>query len=146
MKNRLIELNGIDNIKEFSFNCILDTNVEGDLEFIDKKLTGATINKELINYKVINSFEDINNDLLEIFNNILILSIKFNINIEYCESANLGKLNLLNFVFYKTFFTSLKNYDFSNIEPFLLIDDFYLIENEHRLNYHINIVVGLNET
>lgn len=145
MKSKLIEVNGIDDIEEFLFKWKLEDSVEGEIEFSNKKLTGATITKEILNYKVINSFEDINNDEVEIFNNIITFSVKFNLAIEYCENTSFGKLNLLNFIFYKTFFTSLENYDFNNLENNIFIEDFYLIENENVLNYSIDIIIGINE-
>ncbi|MEG0843461.1 MAG: hypothetical protein RSD22_09325 [Romboutsia sp.] len=145
MKNNLIDLNGIDDTKGYYFKWKLEECVEGEIEFLNKKLTGATVSKEILNHKIINSFEDINNDGFEIFNNILILNIKFNLAIEYCENTSFGKLNLLNFIFYKTFFTSLENYNFDNLENNIFIEDFYLLENEDILNYYINILIGTNE-
>lgn len=145
MKNKLIELSGIDNISTYSFKYKLENSVEGEIDFLNKKLTGATLTKEIIHSKVINSFEDINNDGLEIFNNILILNVKFNIGVEYCENSNFGKLNLLNFTFYKTFFTSLEDYDFNNLENNIFIEDFDLIEGEDNISYYINVIIGINE-
>ncbi|MEG1423836.1 MAG: hypothetical protein RRY11_06065 [Terrisporobacter sp.] len=145
MKNKLIDLNGIDHVNVDAFKWKLEESLEGEIEFSNKTLTGATISKEILNHKVINSFQDINNDGLEIFNNILTLNIKFNLAIEYCENTSFGKLNLLNFVFYKTFFTSLENYNFDNLENNIFIEDFYLLENEDVLNYYIDIIIGTKE-
>lgn len=145
MKNKLIELNGIDDINIHLFKYRLEESIEGEINFLNKKLTGATLVKEIIHSKIINSFDDINNDGLEIFNNILILNVRFNIGVEYCENISFGKLNLLNFTFYKTFFTSLENYDFNNLENNILVEDFDLIEGEDKLSYYINVIIGINE-
>lgn len=145
MKNKLIELNGIDDINIHLFKYRLEESIEGEINFLNKKLTGATLVKEIIHSKIINSFDDINNDGLEIFNNILILNVRFNIGVEYCENISFGKLNLLNFTFYKTFFTSLENYDFNNLENNIFVEDFDLIEGEDKLSYYINVIIGINE-
>ena len=145
MKNNLIELNGINNTKEYSFKWKLEESLEGNLEFIDKKIMGATISKEFLNYKVINFYEDINNDGIEFFDNIIILNTKFDLSIEYCQTSNFGKLNLINHTFYKTFFKSINNYNYSNLDIEILIEDFYLTESENKLHYYIEVLIIINE-
>lgn len=145
MKNNLLELNGIDNLDDYNFKWTLEDKVEGIIDFKDKKLLGANVSKEIISHKTINSFEDINNDGIEFFENILILNTKFNISIEYCEESSFGKLNLLSTSFYKTFFTSLSDYDFSNLDNEILVVDFDLVENENILHYYLDIIIGIKE-
>lgn len=145
MKNSLIELNGISNTKEYSFKWKLEGSLEGSLEFTDKELMGATISKEVLNYKTIKFSEDINNDGDEFFDDIIIINTKFHLSIEYCQNSNFGKLNLLNHTFYKTFFKSIDNYDYSNLDTEILVEDFYLKESENKLYYYIEVIIIINE-
>ncbi|MGL4912528.1 MAG: hypothetical protein ACRC3Y_08850 [Romboutsia sp.] len=145
MKSSLIEFNGINNTKEYSFKWKLEESLEGSLEFVDKKLMGSTVSKEFLNYKIINFSEDINNDGIEFFDNLIILNSRFDLSIEYCQTSNFGKLNLLNHTFYKTFFKSIDEYDYSNLDIEILIEDFYLTESENKLDYYIEVIIVINE-
>ncbi|MGL4913504.1 MAG: hypothetical protein ACRC3Y_13855 [Romboutsia sp.] len=145
MKNNLLEFNGIDNIKDYSFRWSALDKICGEIDFSNKKLLGATIYKEILSYKIINSFEEFNNDKVEIFNNILIINCKFNLSIEYCEESSYGKLNLLHHNFYKTIFTSLEEYEFSNINNEILIQDFSLTQHQDKIHYFLEVFIGINE-
>lgn len=145
MKNNLLELNGIDNINDYSFKWILEDNVEGVIDFKNKKLLGATISKQILNSKIIEGFEEKNIDNVEIYNNIFICSVKFNIAIEYCENQSFGRINLLNHMFYKTFYKSLKDFNFCNIDEEILTIDLYLNEIKDKLSYFLEVAIGINE-
>lgn len=145
MKNNLLELNGIDNINDYNFKWKVPGKIEGSIDFNDKKILGSSISKKIISTKIINSFENINLDKFEVFQNIFICNVMFNISIEYCDNLSFGKINLLNKSIYKTFFGSLKDYDFCNIDSEVLIIDFDLIKNEDNLHYFIDIIIGINE-
>ncbi|MGL4803482.1 hypothetical protein [Paraclostridium dentum] len=145
MKNNLLELNGIDDPIRINFKWIIDENIDGNLEFINKRLLGATISKEIISSKTLNSFEGFNNDNINIFNNLFICSVRFNLSIEYSEEDNFGQLKLLNHTFYKTFLTSLKDYNFTNLVEDAFICDFDLYESNNKIYYYANILIAINE-
>ncbi|MGL4913403.1 MAG: hypothetical protein ACRC3Y_13335 [Romboutsia sp.] len=145
MKNKLLELSGIDTLESYNFKWRIEKKLEGYLDFTNKELIGASISKEVINYKILDGFEDSNFDNLEIYNNIIVLNNQFNIALEYSQGSDFGRLNLLNHRFYKTFTTSLKNYNFNNLEIDLLIIDFNLYPLEEKLYYYADILIGINE-
>lgn len=145
MKNKFLELNGIDNINDYSFNWKISSPIEGSFDFENKKILGANISKTIISSKIINSCEEVNLDKLELFGNIFIVNILFDIYIEYCDNINYGKLNLFKKSFYKTFFGSLKDYEDDNIDIKVLTTDFDLIQNEQKLYYFIDTIIGISE-
>ena len=145
MNNRLLELNGIDNPNDYSFKWKIENSFDGYIDLKNKKILGAHISKDIVSSKIINSFEDINVEGFEIFGNIFIANVLFNISIEYCEDISYGKINLLNKSFYKTFLGSLKNFNFDTMDTEILVTDFELIPYEDKLYYFIETLILISE-
>ncbi|MEG1142722.1 MAG: hypothetical protein RSE41_09835 [Clostridia bacterium] len=145
MKNRLIEFNGVDNTDEYSFKYRVKEKIQGNIEFKNKILTGATISKKCLNHKVLDGFEEINFDKIEIYNNILIINSKFELSIEYSDNNDFGKLSIYNYNFYKTFYTSLKDYNSYNLDITILITDFNILPLDDEIHYFATLLIGIND-
>lgn len=145
MKNKLLNIVGIDNIENINFKWILEDKLEGVVNFKDKEFMDISIAKDIISHKIIESIEDSNFDNLNIYNNIIILNVKFNLAIEYSNCSNSSRLNLLKHSITKTFTGSLLDYSLNNVEIEIFIVDFKVFNLEDNLHYYVNILFGINE-
>ncbi|MGL6105702.1 hypothetical protein [Romboutsia sp.] len=145
--NDLIEFSGIDSLGDYEFKHSISEKIEGHakIEGYAKSLSGASIHKEIINHKVIDAFEEVNYEGEEFHFNIIIFQCKFSIYFEYGDSENFGTLNVLNHVVYKTFYTSLKDYDDSYLDLSILATNlFATIVNSNEIFYCANIAICIN--
>ena len=145
--NNLIEFNGIDSLRDYDFKHSISEKIEGQIKIEGdvKSLSGVSIHKEIMNHKVIDAFEEINYDGEEFHSNIIIFQCKFSIYFEYGDSENFGTLKVLNHIVYKTFYTSLKDYDGSYLDLNILATNlFATIVKTNEIFYCANISICIN--
>lgn len=147
MFEELINYIGVDNFSINSFKWIYPFKFEGTLFIKDniQDLLSFSISKNFINYKVINTFEDINFEGYEVKSNLVSINNKFDLFFEYGSSDQVSKMCIFNDTIYKSFLISLDYYENNSLDINILITHLFCKKlSNNNIFYCVNLIVGIN--